>query len=134
MTSEELEWLDSLQSRLTRLVRNYHWCKQNGKEYKSQIVSIKRLSDYLKVDWKVLTEWEGLDPFTNVNTITETDKALIINDLQVLSDTAKSETFQQINTCQSCGKSMIGKKTGARFCTDKCKTNYNNARRRNKRP
>jgi len=129
MTKQELEWLDSLQSRLTRLVRNYHWCKQNNKEYKSQIVSIKRLSDYLKVDWKVLTEWEGSDPFTNVNTDIETDKPLIINDLQVSSKTVKKETFQQINTCQSCGKSLENKRVGAKFCGDRCRITQHNKKR-----
>ena len=132
MTKEELEWLDSLQSRLTSLVRNYLWCKRNGKEYKSQIVSIKRLSDYLGIDWKVLTEWEGLDPFTNVNTDIETDKSMIINDLNVSSKTGKTvkkETFHTINTCQSCGKSLENKKSGARFCSDKCRISKHNKKR-----
>ena len=132
MTREELEWMDSLQSRLTSLVRNYLWCKRNNKEYKSQIVSIKRLSDYLGIDWKVLTEWEGLDPFTNVNTVIETDKSLIVNDLQVSSKTEKTvkkETFHAINTCQSCGKSLENKKSGARFCSDKCRITKHNKKR-----
>jgi hypothetical protein len=132
MTREELEWLDSLQSRLTSLVGNYLWCRRNGKEYKSQIVSIKKLSDYLGVDWKVLTEWEGLDPFTNVNTDIETDKPLIINGLQVSSDTAKTvkkETFQRVDTCQSCGKSLENKKIGAKFCGDRCRISKHNKKR-----
>lgn len=139
MSKEELEWLEVLQSRLTNAIQHYRYCKRNNAEHKSQAILIKRLSDALSADWKVLIDWEYDDPFTIVNnfeTDIETDKHLKIIDLSVSNNSKETvlkrienETFQVVNTCKECGKNIDGLKKGAKFCTTKCRTTNNNRKR-----
>ncbi len=89
-------------------------------EANSCLIIIKKCCDDLGVDWEVLMNKKDGYLFKTVTENAEPSQAL-----QTVTETVLSVTEPlQCEKCLSCRAPLTAKKAGAKFCSNKCKTDF----------
>ncbi len=113
-----------LSQQLRTYLYHYNNYKQSGDISRSltYLPSIRHNCEMLGLDWKVIAQLENgyvfLDDKPNISVTT--DNPITVKKPQI----TVASVYNGIDNCKFCGKPLLKKRKGARFCNSICKSNF----------